>query len=79
VSGTVTVLVNATGPWSGIPDVDLYVDGDFTSWRTNSVNPYQVPWNTASVPTGSHVIKVKVIDSLGNVYNSPTVTVTVAR
>ena len=79
VRGTVTVTVNATGPWSGVPDVDLYVDGDFTSWRTNEINPYQIPWNTGAVATGSHVMKVRVTDPAGNVYSSAALTVNVSR
>jgi peptidoglycan/xylan/chitin deacetylase (PgdA/CDA1 family) len=79
VRGTVTVTVNATGPWSGVPDVDLYVDGNFTSWRTNAINPYQITWNTGAVPTGNHTIKVRVTDTGGTIYPSAPVTVNVAR
>ena len=74
-----TVIVNATGPWTGVPDVDLYVDGNFTSWRTNAINPYQISWNTGAVSTGNHTIKVRVTDTGGTIYPSAPVTVNVAR
>jgi Bacterial Ig domain len=74
----VSVVVNATGVGSG-PNVDLYVDGQFTAWRNNNVNPYTIPWNTTSATVGSHSIRVWVIDSLGVVTKSAIVAVTVTR
>ena len=78
VSGTVNVIVNATGVGSS-PDVDLYVDGQFKAWRSNNVNPYTIPWNTGSATVGNHTIKVWATDSLGVITKSAAVTVTVTR
>jgi peptidoglycan/xylan/chitin deacetylase (PgdA/CDA1 family) len=78
VSGNVTVVANATGTGTS-PDVDLYVDGNFTSWRSNNVNPYQIPWNTGTATVGSHTINVWVTDTLGTITKSAPVTVTVTR
>ena len=78
VSGTVNVIVNATGVGAS-PDVDLYVDGQFKAWRNNNVNPYTIPWNTTSATVGSHSIKVWATDSLGVITKSAAVAVTVKR
>ena len=78
VSGTVNVIVNATGVGSS-PDIDLYVDGQFKAWRSNNVNPYTIPWNTGSATVGSHTIKVWATDSLGVITKSAALTVNVTR
>jgi peptidoglycan/xylan/chitin deacetylase (PgdA/CDA1 family) len=77
VSGTVTVIANASGSWTSPPDVDLYVDGIFKSWRTNAVNPYTITWNASAAGKGAHTLRVRVTDKLGNVLKSDPVTVTV--
>jgi peptidoglycan/xylan/chitin deacetylase (PgdA/CDA1 family) len=78
VAGNVTVIVNATGPWTSPPDVDLYVDGQFKSWRTNVVNPYQVPWNATGSGKGTHSLRAWVTDTAtGTIYKSAAISVTV--
>jgi peptidoglycan/xylan/chitin deacetylase (PgdA/CDA1 family) len=78
VRGNITVLASASGSWTTPPDVDLYVDSNFTSWRTNETSPFQIPWSTGSVSTGSHTIMV-FVEAGGTVTRSAPVTVTVAR
>jgi peptidoglycan/xylan/chitin deacetylase (PgdA/CDA1 family) len=73
VRGTIQCgSLNATGVGSS-PDVDLYVDGQFTAWRSNNVNPYTIPWNTGSATVGSHSLKVWVTDSLGVITKSAAI------
>jgi peptidoglycan/xylan/chitin deacetylase (PgdA/CDA1 family) len=77
VSGSaVGVTVTASDP-SGIGDVDLYVDGDWTTWSKSASSPYSLSWNATSFGKGSHTLKAFVYDKLGNLTKTAPVTVNV--
>ena len=77
VSGSaVSVTVNASDP-SGIGDVDLYVDGDWTTWSKSTGSPYSLSWNATSFGKGSHTLKAFVYDKVGNLAKTAPVTVNV--
>ncbi|MGJ0483523.1 MAG: Ig-like domain-containing protein [Methylomicrobium sp.] len=72
------VTLNATVASSQpIASVAFFVDNGTVPVGTVTTSPYMIPWNTATVGDGSHVITVRATDSLGNVGNSAPVTVTV--
>ena len=71
------IVGTATGTGVNPPDVDLYVDGIFNSWRTNVNPPYQITWNASASGKGTHTLKVLVTDTLGNTVRSAPVTVAV--
>jgi peptidoglycan/xylan/chitin deacetylase (PgdA/CDA1 family) len=77
VSGkSVTVTVNASDA-GGIADVDLYVDGDWTTWSNSTGSPYSLTWNASSFGKGNHTLRAFVYDKAGNLGKSATVTVNV--
>jgi hypothetical protein len=79
VSGNVTVVANVTGSWSIAPNVDLYVDSNWNSYRNNGTNPYTIPWNATASGKGTHKLEIEVIEaSTGNTVDSPPITVTVS-
>jgi peptidoglycan/xylan/chitin deacetylase (PgdA/CDA1 family) len=80
VSGSnVPVVVDATGDWTSVPNVDLYVDSNWNSYRNNAVNPYTIPWNATASGKGTHTLKVWVIDAgTGATTKSAPVSVTVS-
>src|SRR5262249_26023105 len=64
VSGTVTLTANVTST-VGIAGVQFTLDG--TNFGPNlTTAPYSLPWNTATVPNGCHVITAVATDTLGN-------------
>ncbi len=74
--GAVAVTVNASDA-GGIGDVDLYVDGDWTTWSKSAGSPYSLTWNATSFGTGSHTLRAFVYDKAGNLAKSAPVTVNV--
>ena len=76
VSGTVTVLVNATDN-VGVSKVELRVNGTIVG--TSNVAPFQVPWNSASIADGPATITAKAYDAAGNSTVSAGVSITVAN
>jgi hypothetical protein len=78
INGNVTLSANATdgAGGSGVAKVDFLVDGNIVGTATSS--PYQINWNSNSVPTGNHTILAKATDLAGNVGTSPSIVVTVS-
>jgi peptidoglycan/xylan/chitin deacetylase (PgdA/CDA1 family) len=77
VSGSsVAVTVSATDA-GGIGDVDLYVDGDWTTWSTSAGSPYSLIWKASSFGKGNHSLRAFVYDKAGNLGKSAAVTVNV--
>ena len=77
VSGTVAITATATDN-IGVAGVQFKIDAvPFSSEQT--VAPYSVPWDTTTLPDGSHVLTATARDAAGNVTTSSTVTVTIAN
>lgn len=77
VSGTVTVSANATSA-SGISWVQFKLD-DNNLGAAVTTAPYQVSWNTAAVPDGTHRLAAEARDTSGATATSNTINVTVAN
>jgi peptidoglycan/xylan/chitin deacetylase (PgdA/CDA1 family) len=77
VAGTVTVTINATDAGSGIGDVDLYVDSQWTTWSKSTSSPYSISWNATSFGKGTHTLKAFVYDKAGNLTKTAPVSVNV--
>ena len=77
VAGTVTVKINASDAGSGVGDVDLYVDGSWTTWSKSTSSPYSLSWNATSFGKGNHTLKAFVYDKAGNLTKTAPVTVKV--
>ena len=76
VSGSVTVLVNATDN-VGVSRVDLLVNGLIVG--TSNTAPFQMSWNSASMADGMATISAKAYDAAGNYAISAGMSVTVAN
>jgi hypothetical protein len=76
VSGTVTVAVNATDN-VGVKRVDLLVNGSIVG--TSNIVPFQMSWNSASIPDGAATLTAKAYDAAGNSAVSAAKSVTVAN
>ncbi|MFI5492644.1 S8 family serine peptidase [Actinoplanes sp. NPDC051859] len=64
VRGKTTVTATGVGDsWSGVRNVDLYVDGRYQSQDRSA--PYDLPYNTAG-RNGTVVLEVRVYDKAGN-------------
>jgi thermitase len=75
--GSVSGTINVTGTASdslGISSVTLLCDGLLVSTTVNKL--FSIPWNTASVASGTHTLTVKAVDPSGNT-GSASVNVTV--
>jgi thermitase len=72
VSGTVTVLVNASDD-IGVAKVELYVDGSL--YATSATAPFSLKWNTRKFGAGFHTMQAKAYDAAGNKGESPSVSV----
>ena len=59
-------ISGGTGPYSTV----LLVDGAASGAPVTS-SPYTLPWNTTTLPDGTHTIVVQVTDSTGTVAKSP--------
>lgn len=77
VAGIVAVKASASDN-RGVAGVQFRLDGaDFGAEDTAA--PYEVSWDTASVPNGSHTLSAVARDAAGNSATSAPVTVTVAN
>ncbi len=63
VSGTVSVTGSASDSL-GITSVSLYCDGSMVS--STSASNFSIPWNSASVTSGTHTLTVMAVDAGGN-------------
>jgi hypothetical protein len=76
LSGDVNVKVDAADAGSGITDVELYVDGDWTDYSRSKTSPYEFTLPAGTLALGTHRLKVNVTDALGNHTSSAPVTIT---
>ena len=67
VAGTISIQVNASDN-VGVSSVTLYVDGKLAG--SSSASPFNISWNSASVPNGSHTLMVTAKDAAGNTSSS---------
>jgi hypothetical protein len=70
---TVNVSANASDD-KGVSKVDFYIDSALKS--TDSASPYNYSWNTSGL-SGTHTIYAKAYDTINQVTQSATITVTV--
>jgi chitodextrinase len=73
VLGNVTLQATAADA-SGIAKVDFLIDGQVVGTDTSA--PYSFDWISASVPNGTHELKVQATDTEGNTAASGSVTIT---
>jgi len=76
VSGSITVSSTATDP-GGIQNVTFQLDG--TTFTNDTVAPYSVSFDTATISNGSHTFGSRAADTAGNVGVATPVTVTVSN
>lgn len=76
VSGTISVLINATDN-VGVSRVDLLVNGSIVG--TSNTGPFQFSWNSASIADGSATLAGRAYDASGNSATSAGMVVTVAN
>jgi peptidoglycan/xylan/chitin deacetylase (PgdA/CDA1 family)/archaellum component FlaF (FlaF/FlaG flagellin family) len=76
---TVSGTTNLTAAVSGInaADVDFFVDGQAVGSVASS--PFTLPWDSTSVPNGTHTIVASAFDASGNETDSAPVTITVSN
>jgi hypothetical protein len=74
VSGLVTVVATATDD-TGIFRVVFYADD--LSFAEDRTSPYEVSWNTAAVPEGTHYLKAVAYDTAGNSATSTVISVSI--
>ena len=87
VSGTATVVVSASDGDSGVAGVTLrYCPGSSscganqgTVIGTDTSAPYQVNWDTTTLPDGNYKLRARATDNVGNETDSATVLVTVGN
>jgi hypothetical protein len=77
VSGIVAVKASASDN-RGVAGVQFRLDGASLGAEDTSA-PYEIAWNTAGVPNGSHTLTAVARDAAGNSATSAPVTVTVAN
>jgi hypothetical protein len=65
VSGTVKVVVGASGATAGPRTFTLFVDGKRVASKAVA-NSATISWNTTAVADGRHTLRVKVVDAAGN-------------
>jgi hypothetical protein len=75
VSGTVAVAATASDN-VGVSSVQLQVDGSNVG-SADTAAPYNFSWNSSSVSSGTHTLRVVAKDAAGNTATSSTVSVTV--
>jgi hypothetical protein len=75
VKGTVNVTASVTSPVAG---VQFLLDGNPLG-AEDTVEPYSVQWNTATVPNGLHVLSAQSRDTVGNTATSLGVSVDVGN
>ena len=76
LSGVVVLSANASDD-GGVDHVDFLVDGQTVG--SDSSAPYSVSWNSAQVSDGSHTIRARAVDTVGNSGESADVPVTVTN
>ncbi len=76
VRGQVILTASATDVL-GISKVEFFVNGSYIGYVT--APPFEVPWDTTTVPDGTATLSAKATDPDGNVGISASVTVTVAN
>jgi hypothetical protein len=77
VAGTVTVTARASDD-TGVAGVQFLVDGVALGMEDTRA-PFEVSWDTQTVPDGPHTLTARARDTAGNVATSAPVTVTVAN
>jgi acid phosphatase type 7 len=77
LSGTVTLGASAADR-SGVTQVKWFVDGREVAWDGDG-SPWTRPWDSATVPDGSHQLFAKAADAAGNWGTSASVSITVAN
>lgn len=77
VSGTIAVNANAADD-TGVSGVQFFLDGA-TLGAEDTISPYGISWNTASVINGVHILAARARDAAGNTATSTAVTVTVSN
>ncbi|MFL5797024.1 MAG: Ig-like domain-containing protein [Actinomycetota bacterium] len=73
-SGTTTVAASASDDVA-VTRVELYVDGVLAA--TTSSSPFSFPWDTTTVPDGTHSLYVRAYDAARNYGTAGVVSVTV--
>ncbi|HSX42844.1 MAG TPA: Ig-like domain-containing protein [Candidatus Saccharimonadales bacterium] len=64
VSGTVTIIANATDSESGVHDVQFFANG--ASLGNDTTAPYSFQWNTTAVANGTYQLTAVAKDTAGN-------------
>ncbi|MEU7908725.1 S8 family serine peptidase [Actinoplanes sp. NPDC049118] len=65
IRGSINVTPTGVGdPWSGVRNVDLYVDGAYKAQDRTA--PYALPYNTTSHSNGTVKLQLRVYDKAGN-------------
>ena len=77
VAGLVAVRASASDN-RGVAGVQFRLDGASLGAEDTSA-PYEIAWNTAAVPNGSHTLSAVARDAAGNTASAAPVTVTVAN
>src|SRR5207249_2133385 len=77
VSGTVTVSASA-GDNVGVVGVQFKLDGANLG-NEDTTAPYNMSWNTTTIPNGSHTLTAVARDAAGNKRTSSTITLTVSN
>ncbi len=83
LSGMVNLSASATDPvisgavTSGVKQVQFLIDG--TVVGTTATAPYQLSYDTKTLSNGSRVISGRATDNVGNVGNSPAISVTISN
>ncbi len=76
VAGTVTISVSASDN-VGVSRVEFYVDDSLA--YTDTTSPYDFNWDTTTAGDGSHALSAKAYDTVDNMGQSESVSVTVSR
>lgn len=74
VKGTVSISVNATDN-VGVAKVEFYVNGQLIG--SDSSAPYNISWDSKTMPDGAASISAKAYDAAGNMAESNVINVTV--
>lgn len=74
LGGIVTIAASASDN-VGVSRVEFYANGTLLS--ASNVAPYRFSWNTATISNGTYTLSARAYDSVGNVGQSGTVTVTI--
>ena len=67
VTGSVSITVNATDD-KGVTKVEYFVDG--LSIGTSTTSPYTTVWDSTKVTNGSHSIRARATDTIGQIGDS---------